>query len=347
MMIDKKDGLTVSAPNPAPKLCDIASKYKNMAEEDVEEGIDWEGTEEEEEEDPVPSLEEDMARNPGRTREEVKYARGLWASGILEIHNDEMDEDEDEYDEEYSGDFGVQCRVFVAKAAICAISKRFQELVPVDRSWPVLEFDVILGPSWSGPSSFNYWRRIDAIMKFVYRGEFNTGGAGSYFNLTESDVINWCLGTAFKCPKLQNTALKAIMKRDAALEEALKACGDDESTILSRIADDSAYLLEKIGVVHKVNGELEPHKLMSYMVDRLTWDALNGGFSYLRVVHRGHCTANMVARAQVDAAKKPKPRFAPWHVFNRHRYLMNEDLKADKKRLPEGSDKSKKKQRVS
>lgn len=32
--------------------------------------------EEEEEEDYILALEEDMANNPGRTREEVKYARG-------------------------------------------------------------------------------------------------------------------------------------------------------------------------------------------------------------------------------------------------------------------------------
>lgn len=30
----------------------------------------------EEEEDYIPTLEEDMVKNPGRTREEVKYARG-------------------------------------------------------------------------------------------------------------------------------------------------------------------------------------------------------------------------------------------------------------------------------
>jgi len=87
---------------------------------------------------------------------------------------------------------------------------------------------------------------------------------------------------------------------------------------------------------------------MSYMVDRLIWDALDGGFAYLKVIHRGNCTANMVARAHIDAAKMPKPRFAPWHFFNRHRYILNEESKADKKRLKnvDGREMSKK-QRVS
>ncbi|KAH6717002.1 hypothetical protein BKA61DRAFT_718681 [Leptodontidium sp. MPI-SDFR-AT-0119] len=320
MMMNNKDTLTVSPPSQALTIDGSASKSKNMAEEDVDESTDREGDDDdgEREEHPVPSLEEDMANNPERTRQGAKYARGLWASGMLEIYNGKIDEDIDGDYEAYSGDFGPHCRVFVAKVPICAISKRFQEPVPTDRSWPVVNFHTVLGPSWSGLDRFNYWRRIDAFLKFVYRGEFNTGGSDSYFNLTESDVINWCLGAAFKCPKLQNIALKSIMKRDATTE-AMKAYREGESAIWSKIADDSAYLMERIGVVQKGDGEFEPHKLMSYMIDR----------------------------AQVDAAKKPKPRFAPWHVFNRHRYLMSEDLKADKKRAAQGSDKPKKMQRVS
>ncbi|KAG4436287.1 hypothetical protein IFR05_008227 [Cadophora sp. M221] len=303
-----------------------------MAQKDVDERMDcedydFEVDEDEEEYDPIPSLEEDIANNPGRTREEVKYARGLWASGVLEIYNKKIDRDQDGDYEAYGGDFGPHCRVFVPRTTICAISKRFQQLVPGARSWPILNFHAILGPLWSGPNRFNYWPRMDAILVFVYRDEFNTGGSDSYFNLTESDVINWCLGAAFKCPKLQNTALKSIMKRDATTE-ATKTHRGGKSAMLSEIADDCAELLERIGVIQKANGEFEPHKLMSYMVDRLIWDAFNGGYTYLTAIHGGNCTACIVARAQVDAAKKPKPRFAPWHVFNRHKYLISEDLKA-------------------
>ncbi|PVH85904.1 hypothetical protein DL98DRAFT_526937 [Cadophora sp. DSE1049] len=323
----KKDVVAVAALARAPR------ELNGVAEEEVSDHADFE---EEAEEFHVPSLEEDMANNPGRTREEVKYARGLWASVMLEIHNSVEDEEEHPDDEEYSGDFGPHSRVFVAKAPIRAIAKRFQELAPHDRSWPILEWRTIIEPA-----NFGYWHRIDVIMKFVYRGEFNTGGPESYFNTTEGDIVNWC-------PTMQNISLKAIMKRDAAMEQALDAYGDDQIAILGVIADDSAYTLEKIGTVHKGDGEFETHKLMSYMIDRLIWDALNGCFAYLKVVHRGNCTANMVARAHIDAAKKPKPRFAPWHVFNRHRYLVSEEFKADKKRLKvaDGREKSKK-QRVS
>lgn len=267
----------------------------------------------------------------------------LWASGMLEIHKSEEDAEEDPGDEEHSGDFGPHSRVFVAKGPICAIAKRFQELVPRDRSWPILEWLTIIGPA-----NFGYWHHIDGVLKFVYRGDIDTGGPESYFNTTEGDIVNWCLGEALKCPKKQNLSLKAIMKRDASMEQALDAYGEDRIAVLSDIADDGANILEKIGTVHKGDGEFASHKVMSYMVDRLIWDALNGGFAYLKVIHRGNCTANMVARAHIDAAKKPKPRFAPWYVSNRHRYLLNEEVRADKKRPKnaDGREKSKK-QRVS
>lgn len=261
---------------------------------------------------------------------------------MLEIHNNEDDEEEDSDGEDYCGDFGHRSRVFVAKAPICAIAKRVQELAPHDRSWPILEWTTIIGPA-----KFGYWHRINAIMKFVYRGELDTGGPESYFNTTESDIVNWCLGQALKCPKLQNISLKAIMKRDATMEQALKAYGDDKIAILGAIAEDGADMMARIGTIHKGDGEFEAHKLMSYMVDRLIWDALNGGYTYLNVVHRGNCTANMVARAHVDAAKKPNPRFAPWHVFNRHRYLMSEEFKAENKRVKDADGRQLKKQRIS
>lgn len=216
---------------------------------------------------------------------------------MLEIHNSATAEEEDEDDEAWSGDFGPQCRVFVAKVPICAIAKRFQELIPSERSWPVLEWQTIMSPS---PNQFNYWYRIDAVLKFVYQGSFDTGGPESYFNTTDSDIITWCLGNSFKCPKLQNFALKAVMKRDAATEESMKECGEDENYILRSIAADSAYLMENIGVIHKAEGEFHPHKLISYMMDRLVWDALNGGYQYLTIIHGGNCIANMVARAQVS-----------------------------------------------
>lgn len=86
---------------------------------------------------------------------------------MLEIHNSEEDEEEDSDDEEYSGDFGPHSRVFVAKAPICAIARRFQEPVPQDRSWPILEWSTIIGPA-----NFGYCHRIDGILNFVYRGDF-------------------------------------------------------------------------------------------------------------------------------------------------------------------------------
>ena len=61
-----------------------------------------------------------------------------------------------------------------------------------------------------------------------------------------------------KCPKMQNLSLKAIMKGDAAMEQALDEYGEDRVAVLSDIADDGAYILEKIGTVHGGNGEFGP-----------------------------------------------------------------------------------------
>ncbi|CZT00582.1 uncharacterized protein RCO7_03018 [Rhynchosporium graminicola] len=206
----------------------------------------------------------------------------LWASGMIEIHNSA--EEGDDYSD--------------------------------DGSWPILEWEILVRGY-----PFNTWTDFDAILRFVYRGELDCGHPGSAFDTTEGDIINWCLGRTLQCPKLQNETMKAIMRRDAATDKGLFSQSDQTFIFLGCPVAEWTWMMEKIGVVHKGDGEFEPHKLMSYMIDRLIWDATNGGYAYLNVVRRGGCVANMVARAQVDAATKPKLRFAPWHVFNRHKYL--------------------------
>ncbi|CZT03795.1 uncharacterized protein RAG0_10438 [Rhynchosporium agropyri] len=282
MTVHKMNALTMSAPSQGPRDKNGESNGVHELAPIILPRVSDEEQYDDDYEDPIPSLAEGMAKNPGKSRKEVKYARGLWASGMIEIHNSA------EKGDDYSD----------------------------DGSWPILEWEILVRGY-----PFNAWTDFDAILRFVYRGELDRGHPGSAFDTTEGDIINWCLGRILQCPKLQNETMKAIMRRDAATDKGLFSQSDQTFIFLGCPVAECTWMMEKIGVVHKGDGEFEPHKLMSYMIDRLIWDATNGGYAYLNVVHRGGCVANMVARAQVDAATKPKLRFAPWHVFNRHKYL--------------------------
>jgi hypothetical protein len=103
----------------------------------------------------------------------------------------------------------------------------------------------------------------------------------------------------------------------------------EDKEVYREIAGHELDEIEHTGAKHIGNGKFESNKLLSYKVDKLVWEAAHGGFSWLSVVHNGGCIANMVARAQVEAATS-KPRFPPWHIFNDHKYLMNENPKVAK-----------------
>ncbi|KAL2061888.1 hypothetical protein VTL71DRAFT_7266 [Oculimacula yallundae] len=337
MTLHKTVKLDLTASAQASK--DRGSASKDLADEELSMNTDSDRDSDDEadydgEGNRIPRFEEDMAKNPGKSRKEIKYARGLWASGMIEIHNSAAAMEEGDLDENDMDDFVPHSRVFVAKAPICAVAGRFQELLPHKRSWPILELEDLVGNH-----PFNAWTDIDAILMFVYRGEFHAG-TNSYYDSTEGDIVNWRLGMDLQYPKLQNATMKAIMKRDSETQTTLDLMGGKIPFVTNPVAD-CICMMEKLGVVHKADGKFQTHKLMSYMIDRLTWDAMNGGFTYLKVVHRGGCVANMVARAQVDAAKKPKPAFAPWHIFNRHKYLMSEDLETSKVGSIGGNDRGK------
>jgi hypothetical protein len=134
----------------------------------------------------------------------------------------------------------------------------------------------------------------------------------------------WTMGLALECPKYQNVAIQELFERDSEDEAELKCDGMKKSEMFSFIASKHLSYLDGIGAKHKANGTFHDNKLLSYIIDKLVWDAMKGGFTWLNVVHKGTCLANIVARACFDAAKKPRPpKFAPWHIFNHQKYLLN------------------------
>lgn len=228
---------------------------------------------------------------------------------MLAIHNE--DDDVDDHDD--------HTMVFVPKDLICTQSGRIRRLVPTARSWPVLEWDMIVDSS----ERQYLWTEIDKFLQFLYgrtkkRDSCECGCGDDYI------ITMWVLGSALECPKYQHLAMEQIFKRDSKEEAELKAGNVEMSVILGEIATEHLGALDRIGVKHKLNGTFYKNKLLSYIIDKLIWDAMQGGFTWLNVVHEGTCLASMVARACFDAAKKPRPpKFAPWHIFNQHKYLLN------------------------
>ncbi|KAI9054886.1 hypothetical protein LZ554_002030 [Drepanopeziza brunnea f. sp. 'monogermtubi'] len=297
-----------------------------------------------------PSLEEDLANFPNKTKEEVKYARGLWASGMLEINNEVEDD--------------ILTRVFVPKALACSVFHRVQELVPAYRSWPVIDWSDIVEPGLGLEPGygFNLWSDIDRATKFLYSGKVRCDNyLRNYYTGEETRagyIRDWCMGAALGSPMYQNIAMNYMMERDTLHEIDLAQDIEVKHEIFAIIADDDLEgfsSLREIGFRCMENAAFEPHKLLSYILDKLVWEAAQGGYSWLKYIHGGGCLANVVARAQVDALKNPAARFAPWHISNQHTYLLSEvpdrdTIKTEKKRPKrvntEGSASSIKKQRV-
>ncbi|EKD19620.1 uncharacterized protein L3040_002037 [Drepanopeziza brunnea f. sp. 'multigermtubi'] len=297
-----------------------------------------------------PSLEEDLANFPYKTKEEVKYARGLWASGMLEINNEDDD--------------NIHSRVFVPKALTCSVFRRVQELVPAYRSWPVIDWSDIVEPELGLEPGYGFdlWGDIDRATKFLYSGKVRRDNHLRNNYMGEETgagyIRDWCMGAALGSPKYQNIAMSYMMERDTLGEIDLAQDYEVKHEIFAILADedlDAISSLREVGFRCMENAAFEPHKLLSYMLDKLVWEAAHGGYSWLKYVYRGGCLANVVARAQVDALKNPAARFAPWHISNQHRYLLSEvpdrdTIKTEKKRPKrvntEGSASSIKKQRV-
>jgi hypothetical protein len=226
---------------------------------------------------------------------------------MLAIHND------DEVHEDHS-------MVFVPKDLICSQSGRIRRLVATARSWPILEWNVIVDNS----ESSDLWSEVDKFLQFLYGGTKKRDSCEC--GCSDDSITVWVMGLALECPKYQHVAMEQLFKRDSKEEAELKSDGLETSEIFGNIASEHLGALDGIGAKHKLNGTFYKNKLLSYIIDKLVWDAMHGGFTWLNVVHRGTCLANMVARACFDAAKKPRPpKFAPWHIFNQHKYLLNVD----------------------
>jgi hypothetical protein len=226
---------------------------------------------------------------------------------MLAIHNDDEDHE----------DHSI---VFVPKDLICSQSGLFKRLVPTDRSWPIMEWDVIVDNSGCS----DLWSEIDNFLQFLYGGTKKRDSCEC--SCGDDYITMWVLGSALECPKYQHLAMEQIFKRDNKEEAQSKSDDVEMSVDFGDIASEDLGALDRIGAKHKLNGTFYKNKLLSYIIDKLVWDAMHGGFTWLNVVHRGTCLANMVARACFDAAKKPRPpKFAPWHIFNQHKYLLNID----------------------
>jgi hypothetical protein len=226
---------------------------------------------------------------------------------MLAIHND--DEDHEDHS-----------MVFVPKDLICSQSGRIRRLVATARSWPILEWDVIVGNS----ECSDLWSEIDKFLQFLYGGTKKHDPCECGCSI--DSITMWVMGSALECPKYQHVAMELLFKQDSKGEAELKSDGLEASEIFGDIAFEHLDALDRIGAKHKLNGTFHKNNLLSYIIDKLVWDAMHGGFTWLDVVYRGTCLANMVARACFDAAKKPRPpKFAPWHIFNQHKYLLNVD----------------------
>ncbi|KUJ17061.1 uncharacterized protein LY89DRAFT_734052 [Mollisia scopiformis] len=274
-----------------------------MSEDEID-IIDLEEFEEEFEEDIDPSLLADMANFPGKARNEVIAARRLWATNTIEIYNKNED---DPYTR----------RVFIARDVICSLSGRFRKLSPTSRSWPIIEWKMAVDQQWR--KNFNPWAFIQDIMKYLH----TFAPIETEEELFEFMCGEWTLGAAFEAPKYQNYAMKRAMSLHTA-EFQVRArvyINSNEKNI--SIWD--VVQLRRFEPTYAKEGDLNKYKLATYILDSLVWDTFAGGTLWLNMVKDGGFLAEIVATAHFEAAKKPAPRFPPWHIFNRHKYLLNED----------------------
>lgn len=251
----------------------------------------------------------------------------LWASGTILVRN----QDEEDPD---------KINVFIPRNLICSISGRVRDIVPTARSWPVIEWKTIANGGWRNRIEMDVWPWMPEFIKFLHTG-------ARVFDDHEDAYYTgeWCLGAVLDCPEYQNAIMKEMLRSETLVETDMVGMGEDENELLRMFVDTYAHHLPRIGVTSIGNGKLDrSNKLAAYIIDLMVWEGIRGGFHWLTVVHKGGCVANILARAQVDAAKKSAPRFPPWHVFNRHKYLMDEkhptaELKRGGEKGPGGSKK--------
>jgi hypothetical protein len=57
---------------------------------------------------------------------------------------------------------------FANRGAICAVSGRFRELSPSERSWPIISWKEVI-KEWS-LNEYGSWEGIDSFLTFIYTG---------------------------------------------------------------------------------------------------------------------------------------------------------------------------------
>lgn len=128
------------------------------------------------------------------------------------------------------------------------------------------------------------------------------------------------MGAALEAPKYQNFVMKEKMTFSAGAEDDFR----NEYDTLSMCIGEDAEALAGMGLISIGGGKFQKNMLARYIIDKVVWDERKGGGVWLEIVHRGGCIATFIAKAQAEASKKPAPRFPPWHIFNRYKYLLSE-----------------------
>ncbi|KAH6673813.1 hypothetical protein B0J14DRAFT_591672 [Halenospora varia] len=272
----------------------------------------------------TPSLEDDMKNFPEKSRGEVKQVRCLWKSGMLELgisQNNYDFLDEDDWRE--MGSLGC----LVPRTTLCSFSTRFQELFPTKRSWPKSSWEVI-APSLIASGDCYLVR---CCLELIYKGK-----------LPEVDVTehefgdvkrHWDFGVELGCPRYQNTIISILAKKDERGWNKMVSEENDQKTASAAVAWQGQYnhdyledLTHEVGAKHQwqqpwENSTLEDHKLLSYLKDKLVWDAFVEGGEWLTYISYGGLFATVLAKSKMEAAKSP-PEHPPWHKSNLPRYLV-------------------------
>lgn len=211
----------------------------------------------------------------------------LWASGMLEVRGPLIN----------ATDRGA--RRF-SKDIICSNSARINALQPAARSWPILDWEIVLGERY----------RLEAAWLWPcfsndFLGFFITGRMSRFADLVPEYL--WYVGEVLESPEFQNAAMMACF-------------GSDGEEFYRRSLQGAPDIL-KVMEIQPINGAYHYHKLFNYVSDWLIWDSLHGGTKWLEWVNRGGQIARKIAQAQVEAATTPPPAYPPSHPSNHYKYL--------------------------
>lgn len=231
--------------------------------------------------------------------------RRLWASNAVQLHYSHVDNP-------------ANRGIFVSRDILCAASDRFRDLLAPTRSWPIIDWASL----WKNQSqAHKYWNYVPKFIEFIHVSSRRLDSAeeedhDSYMSK------EWCMGAGLGAPKYQNYIMKEKMLLDASLEADFLV---DEYTTLATCIREEAEGLQDHELDITIRGKYQKHKLADYILDKVVWDGARGGTIAMELIQKGGSVALAVARRQVRAAKKPAPRFPPWHVFNHYKYLLSEE----------------------